>query len=159
MDIHQNDVSLIPSVYYQAPTFYQTGMCFTNATQYGGLWYRLYGPVVSCQNGLSYAQQSPLAMAPELQSGGYFIVNATLEWRAGRQRDWVVGIQGQNILNNTKDVAPCWTSTQSATPGFQLGCAPFYPINTPQINVNPGYTYQNYSQTPATFWFFVTKKL
>ncbi|MGZ3561670.1 MAG: hypothetical protein ACXVAS_07480, partial [Vulcanimicrobiaceae bacterium] len=158
LDIHQDDFSLLPMFYYQTPTFYNIGVlssCSVGTTS---------SKVTCAKNGGVFG--APHIAQNELQSTGYWMANVTALWRAGQKKDLVLGVQVTNLFNNTHDIAPCNATQLGASVGtLYPGCAPFWPSGQggPNIpNLAPGQSssvYQNYSQTPVTVQFFITKKL
>lgn len=155
-DVHQHDFHLIPQVYYQTPSFYNVGVqsiCSVGTTGFVSTCGRLGGKVVP-----------PHISQNELMSTGYFIANATALWHFGQRRDWTIGIQGTNILNNTHDIFPCNATQLGSTPQLTTGCGPFWP-NSSQTGispVSPGQSetiFQNYSQTTPQFELFLVKQL
>ena len=135
-DIHKDQFHLIPLVYYQGPSPYNIANC-------GG----------SCTSSTTNVMQ------PELWSSGYFRVNMTALMNFGPGKRYTLGIQGTNILNNTNDVTPCAVSTLASSPALGAGCSPFWPAGSQPGVPNSGFTYQNYSQTPAQYLLFVSTKL
>jgi hypothetical protein len=158
-DIHKNAFHLLPTIYYQGPSFYQAGQCEASAS-----WQALSGvgtPYFACAQNSSFIAK-PAHLLPELMSKGYWWANATALVHMGADQGLTLGVQVTNIFNNTNDTTPCWVTAQVNTPALAPGCAPFYPVS--QTNTGTGtatnqYVYQNYSQTPTQIQVFLTKKL
>ncbi len=157
-DIHKNDIHIIPSVYYEGPSFYQTGECAASS-----FWQSLSGvgtPYFTCAENTSFLAQ-PVHLLPELMSNGYWWGNVTGLVHLGAKKDLTLGVQITNLFDQEHDVAPCWVTQQVNTPALAPGCAPYYPTTTnpgPALQVN-SYAYQNYSVTPTQIQFFLTKEL
>jgi hypothetical protein len=142
-DLHHGRYSLLPFVYYQTGTFYQSGLCLPS----GGA--TPANPVRSCP------RTSGGVLAPTLQASAYYKANLTglmrigPKVREGASEQSVIGFRITNLFNNTHDVAPCVSDG--------TGC---YPFNGPQSGINgqPGYIYQDYTQDPRRFEFFFTHK-
>ena len=157
-DIHKDNFHLLPLVYYQGPSFYQTGQCAATAK-----WQSLPGvgsPFFSCGSTSSFLQK-PVRLLPELMSNGYWMANVTGLVHIGEKKDLTLGVSIQNLFNNTNDVAPCWVTQQVNTPSLLPGCSPYYPsVSTPGQALKPNtYSYQNYSQQPTQIQFFLTKQI
>ena len=136
LDAHVNNIHFLPLFYYQTPVTYYSGS-FNSAT----------GQIT----------------AVPLRPIGYAILNATLLADVGRNHDLTIGIQGQNVLNNSKPIIPCNASQLGATPTLGLGCGPFWPVGTgsvePGVNA-PGLSYPTgANQSAPLFMFFISKKL
>lgn len=159
-DLHKNDFHLIPLVYYQGPSFYQTGQCAASAS-----WQAIPGvgtPYFTCASNSSFVAK-PAHLLPELMSKGYWWTNLTGLVHMGPQKNLTLGVQITNLFNNVTDSTPCWVTAQVNTPALNPGCAPFYPA-APSVQPGVGtqtnqYIYQNYSQTPTQVQIFLTKKL
>ncbi len=132
LDMHQDDVSLLPMIYYQGPTFYNTNQLSCS---------------YNCKKGTL-----PQITQNNMKAVGYWIMNATALWRINGNPNLVLGIQGTNVLNNVHDTVPC---KSSYLPSIGYGCGPFWAAGNP---AQTGYIYQNYSQSPAQWQLFLTKK-
>jgi hypothetical protein len=158
-DFHKDNIRVLPMVYYQGPSFFQTGQCAASAR-----WQGLSGvgtPYFTCAANSSFVAQ-PAHLLPELMSKGYWYANITGLVDIGPKKDQTFGVQITNLFNNVSDTAPCWVTAQVNTPSLQPGCAPFYPGGQTQPGVGSQtnrYVYQNYSQTPTQVQIFFTKKL
>lgn len=146
-DFHANNFSLLPFLYYQGPSFYNTGVCYT----------KTFG-TISCGS-TSSSLITPIALQPEKMSSGYFVLNATALWHPKQYPGLTMGIQGTNLTNNLNDTVPCTVSQLGSTPSLGPGCSPFWPVgNTAGVKAGTS-AYQNYSQTPMQFQVFITEKL
>lgn len=159
-DLHKDAFHLYPLIYYQGPTFYQTGACYANTT-----WQNIPGvgspfAPYGCGSTSSFVRK-PVALMPELLSSGYWMANMTALVNVGPHKDLTIGMSIQNLFNNTRDTTPCWVTQQVHTPSLAPGCAPYYPSSSdPGQNLKPGtYQYQNYSQQPTQIQFFISKKI
>ena len=157
-DIHKNEFHLYPMVYYQGPSFYQTGECAATAK-----WQSLPGvgtPYFACGSTSSFLQK-PISLLPELMSSGYWMANMTALVNIGPNKDLTIGMSIQNLFDNTHDTTPCWVTQQVNTPALDPGCAPFYPSASSggQLLTPNTYTYQNYSTQPTQIQFFISKKI
>ncbi|MDQ2872611.1 MAG: TonB dependent receptor [Candidatus Eremiobacteraeota bacterium] len=152
MDLHKGNFSLLPLVYYETPSFYNVGVtstCSVGTTNSTFVCTKLNGGVVV----------APHISQNELQSNGYWKVNLTALMRMGERKDWIIGINGQNIFNNNNDLAPCTSTILPNDPQLGPGCGPFWSPSSGAVQGPLGTNqYQNYSQSPATFEVFVTKK-
>ena len=135
MDVHYHDLSLYPMWYQQGPSFYYQG---------------------------SYSSSHGIVTAIEHQTNGYGILNATLAWRVGPNKDITIGIQGNNILNNLNPVTPCTAGSLGAgSPQLGVGCGPYWPLGggtQPGANPNTLYSYASSAETGQYFLFFISKK-
>lgn len=141
-EFNENDMHFIPQVYLQSAVTYYTGA-------------------------LNNAGTGATTAKPNLTTG-WGVVNATLEFDAGRNRDLSIGIQGNNILNNVRPITPCQVSSAGAlavyaTAGLGAGCSPFLPIGGNQAGLSSAtplsFQYPNMTQSSPLFFFFITKKI
>jgi hypothetical protein len=95
---------------------------------------------------ISSASGSPQIDQNELVAGGYWKASLTAYEELGPNRNFIAGFKVDNLFDNKNDVSPC------ASDG--TGCFPF---NGPSSGINgaPGYFYQNYTQSPRLFYFFL----
>jgi hypothetical protein len=133
-DVHQDDFHFYPQLYYQSPVRWYTGS-YSSTT---GVVTRVQQPAI-----------------PWMQ------INATVAWDFGPKKDWNAGVQGMNILNNSRGTTPCFASSLSSA-DLGLGCGAIRPIgigtNAPGANAG-GYQYLNVSQSTPLFFFFIQKKI
>jgi hypothetical protein len=156
-EVHMNRVRIIPQLYYQGPSFYQTGECAASA-----FWQGLSGvgtPYFPC-GATSGLLAKPVHLLPELKSSGWWFANASAMVDTGPQKAFTIGVQVTNLFNQVHDTTPCWVTQQVNTPSLYPGCAPYYPT-TPQPGVGgPNhYVYQNYSETPRQIQLWISTKL
>ena len=140
LDAHMDNVHLLPMLYYQSPVTFYTGSISSTST----------GQVTAVPN----------------QSLPWTSLNTTL--LVDLPNGLTVGIQGQNVLNNSRGVTPCTSKTLSATPGLGTGCGPFYPAGFGSVQsglsapYGSGFTtnqYPNTNQSAPLFMFFISKKI
>jgi hypothetical protein len=136
LDAHFNNVHFLPLVYYQSPVVYYTGS-FNSAT----------GQITALPN----------------QPVGWWIVNATLLADIGKTHDLTIGVQGQNIFNNSKPISPCTATQLGSTPSLGIGCSPLWPVGTGSIEPGlsgPGLGYPTGgNQSAPLFMFFLSKRI
>jgi hypothetical protein len=76
-----------------------------------------------------------------------------------------VGLQGQNILDNTRGVTPCTLSILGSSPDLGIGCSGMWPAGagTSQqgiIGIQKGsYQYPNGAQSTPLWMIFISKKV
>ncbi|MBC5815343.1 MAG: TonB-dependent receptor [Candidatus Eremiobacteraeota bacterium] len=147
-DLHLNNFSILPFLYYQGPSYYNTGVCYTKTM--GN---------ISCGS-TSSTLYTPIWLQPERTSSGYFVLNTTLVWHPKAYPNLILGVQGTNLTNNVNDVVPCTANQLGSTPALGPGCGPFWPLGAGSSGLAAGQTgYQNYSQTPMQFQLFLTVKM
>ncbi len=171
-DVHVNDWSLYPEIYYQSPTFYNIAVQSICTPYVTTSTYVCTHPAAGYSTGKVVA---PYIAEPERMGTGYWWANSTLAVRLGPQKRLILGLQVTNLFNRVEDIAPC-TATQlpSEIGKMYPGCGPFWPTSPqsgipsvaasqrnsplPWYNPAPG-IYQNYSQTPRSVELFVTEKI
>ena len=151
-EVNDGDMHFIPQLYLQSAVTYYTGPAPTQA-----------GVVAYTPN----------------KTSGWGVFNGTIEFDVGRNRDIQIGLQGENIFNNTRPVVPCSTTSQNvynayfAGEGLGVGCSSgstgtYMPIGGPGEGIgsytgasgSPGFFgYQNLAQSQPLFFFFITKRL
>jgi hypothetical protein len=137
LDAHFNNVHFLPLVYYQSPVTYYTGTISSTST----------GQITAVPN----------------QPVGWFIVNATLLADVGKTHDLTIGIQGQNVLNNSHPITPCTATQLGHSPTLGLGCGPLWPVGAGTME--PGVTGAGLSyptggnQSAPLFMFFISKRI
>lgn len=147
-DFHSDRFHLDPVIYYQGDTFYNTGItsqCTTWATT---------SPRTCTAHGGTFV--APFIFEPERIAHGWWRVNLSAYEELGPRRNVILGIKADNLLNQVTDTAPCNSDG--------TGCFPFdgpwSGVITPAGNTtNPYYIYQNYSQSPRTFYFYLGVKM
>jgi len=135
-DYHSNGFHLDPLIYYQGDTFFNTGQTNTG-----------YPNFTTCKdsNGLQYICQN------QMIAHGWWRAKLTAYKEFGPKGNVIVGFTADNLFDNNTDTAPCISDG--------TGCPPF---NGPQSGIidTPGsWIYQNYSQSPRTFYFFIGTKM
>ena len=141
-EAHFNNVRIIPQIYYQGPSFYQTGSCANAAG----------APGYACVSSGNYR-----SLLPELKSNGWWWTNLSGAIDLGAHKNMTLGVQITNVLNQVHDTTPCYVNQLTSTPGTYPGCAPFWP--TTPSGLTPGtYTYQNYSETPRQIQLWASFK-
>jgi len=142
-ELNEGNLHIIPQLYLQSAVTYYTGTV-----------YPATGGITAFAN----------------RSTGWGIINGTISFDVGRRKDITIGIQGENILNNTRPITPCSTPTASQqaayfTPeGLGLGCQSYLgeydPIGGNGLGVNGyGSNYANLNQSTPLFFIFISKKL
>lgn len=151
LDAHKGALHFYPQWYFQGPT----------------TWYRSYYYINSVNT-----QTGAVTLKPE-HSMGWGQLNATLAIDIGGARDWQIGIQGTNILNNNSPILPSCssyadraitTATSYAAANMGTGCGVYRPVGAtsvaPGSNTHPGSdTFINVNQSSPLFFFFITKKM
>ena len=136
LDAHFNNVHFLPLVYYQSPVTYYTGSFSTSTGQ--------------------------ITAVPHQPVGWYF-VNATLLADLGKNHDLTIGIQGQNVLNNSHPIIPCTATQLGSTPSLGVGCGPLWPVGTGSVEPGlsgPGLGYPTGgNQSAPLFMFFISKRI
>ena len=136
LDAHFNNVHFLPLVYYQSPVVFYSGS-FSNST----------GQITAVPN----------------QPVGYWIVNATLLADVGHNQDLTIGIQGQNVLNNSHPVTPCTATKLNNTPNLGIGCGPLWPVGSGAMEPGISGTGLSYptggNQSAPLFMFFISKRI
>lgn len=184
-DLHDNGWHLIPNAYYTYGNFYRTGACGAyysadangvndvpvtvgQSTQPVGCTSNaathLPAPAGSAPGALGPVV--PPYMLPQLQGMGYWKLNLTLAKDIGKS--WIAGVRVINATNNQHDwtagTIPCFNPQDpNAAPGVGTGCSGF-------DNATPGnksgfsgpantYVYQNLTQNPRSWEFFLNYKM
>jgi hypothetical protein len=93
---------------------------------------------------------APYISQPEMIAGAYWRAKVTTYEELGPKRNVIAGFTVDNLFDNTNDVTPCKS--------YGSGCFPF---DGPQSGImnQTGYIYQNYTQSPRTFYFFAGIKM
>jgi hypothetical protein len=132
MDYHSNGFHFDPIFSYQGDTFFNTGVVSQPTDSNGN------------PTGPPYISQ------PEQIAHGWWTANLMAYKEFGGTRGFTVGFNVQNIFDNVTPIYPCYSGGN--------GC---YPFNGPQSGVSnqTGLIYQNFSQTPRTFYFFAGIKM
>jgi hypothetical protein len=138
LDAHDNRLHFYPQWYFQGPiTWYLT-------------------TAVNVQTGA-------VTLTPE-QTMGWGQLNATVAVDLGGAKDWQVGIQGTNILNNNNPTIPSCTAAASniAAANLGYGCGVYRPVGATSSapGANPsGWQFITVNQSSPLFFFFITKKM
>jgi hypothetical protein len=138
MDYHSDRFHLNPLIYYQADTFFNTGItsqCTTFLTN---------SPSVCAANGGTFV--APFIFENQQLAHGWWLANLTAYEELGPKRNYTLGMRVTNIFDNETGLTPCISDG--------TGC---FPTNGPQSGVitAPGaLIYQNVTETPRTFYFF-----
>lgn len=148
-EAHFNNIRIIPQIYFQGPSFYNTGVCANPS-----------GIVHSC-----FSTASPSHMLPEKMSNGWWWTNLSGMVDLGREKNLTLGVQVTNLMNQLHDTVPCQAS-QLYTTTLYPGCGPFWPsspqpglpTSIPQGQAGP-FVYQNYSQTPRQIQVWLSVKM
>ncbi|HKU68097.1 MAG TPA: TonB-dependent receptor [Candidatus Baltobacteraceae bacterium] len=147
-DYHSGRFHFDPLLYYQTLDAYNVGVisyCTTYVTTSASRCAAHSGTVVP-----------PFIAQNEQWAGAYWKAKITAYEELGPTKNFILGFSVDNLFDNTNDVTPCNSDGTGCFPfdGAQSG------INTPAGNSNnPVYIYQNYSQSPRTFYFFAGVKL
>jgi len=132
-DYHSNGFHFDPLIYYQGDTFFNTGQRNTGFPNYR----------TCSSHGLQYICQN------EMIAHGWWRAKVTTYKEFGPKRNLVLGVTVDNLFNNTMDTTPCQVDNSGT------GCFPFTGPQSGVVGVAPGtQIYQNYSQSPRTFYFF-----
>ncbi len=130
-DFHSNGFHFDPLVYYQGDTFfYPNGSLCANANT---------GLFDVCQQQVAH---------------GWWWTKVNVYKDFGTKPTVTLGFTVSNLFNNTTDTTPCTNGDPYYAPYNGTGCWPF---DGPQSGVvgPPGQLiYQNYSQSPRTFYFY-----
>ncbi|HET7815299.1 MAG TPA: TonB-dependent receptor [Candidatus Baltobacteraceae bacterium] len=156
-DLHANGFHIIPDAYWTYGNFFNTGGCLRYS---GGVIvpFNQYTQPVSCTgNAGTSGQTQPPVMAPEQRGMGYWKINVTLA--KDLNQHFTAGVRVLNASNNLHDwdgaTIPCFNPQDPNLPaGFGSGC---FSNNGPTSGTNApvGYIYQNQTQSPRTWEFFV----
>jgi hypothetical protein len=147
-DFHSGRFHLDPLIYYQGDTFFNTAKV-TNCTTW------ITTSKTTCANHGGVYVPSMIGQ-PEQIAHGWWRVNLSAYEELGPKRNFTIGVKADNLLDQVTDTAPCNSDG--------TGCFPFdgplSGITTPAGNsTNPYYIYQNYSQSPRTFYFYLGMKM
>lgn len=93
---------------------------------------------------------TPYISENEQTAHGWWTANLMAYKEFGAKRQLVVGFNVQNLFDNTTDIYPCFSGG--------TGCSPFDGPQSGIVN-QTGLIYENYSQTPRTFYFFAGVKM
>lgn len=138
LDAHKDNVHFMPMLYYQGPVIYYSG---------------------------SYDSKHAQITAKPNYSLPYSWLNATV--LVDLPHDLTIGIQGQNVLNNTRPITPCTATVNASLPNLGMGCSPFWPVgagmvqggvNAPYGITAPG-QYASTAQSTPLFMLFISKKI
>ncbi|HET7813954.1 MAG TPA: hypothetical protein VFL13_06245, partial [Candidatus Baltobacteraceae bacterium] len=140
-EAHFNNIRIIPQIYMQGPSFYQTGVCQNAA-----------GFIRSCVSSGNFR-----TLLPELKSNGWWWTNLAGAIDLGPQKKITLGVQITNLMNQVHDTTPCQTTQFASVPSLYPGCYPFLPT-TPSGYAPNTYVYQNYSQTPRQIQLWASFK-
>lgn len=148
VEAHINNVRIIPQIYYQGPSFYQTGSCANSL-----------GNPSTCVSSGNFRY-----LLPEKTSTGWWWTNLAGAIDVGPHKGITLGVQVSNLMNQLHDTTPCYATQLQDTPGLYPGCGPFWPTS-PQsglpshlANGQGVYVYQNYSQTPRQIQLWASFK-
>lgn len=131
MDFHSGRFHLDPMVVYSADYFYNTGVtCNTDAAGNPV-------PAYICAN--------------ENMAGANWWTKLVAYEELGPGKNYILGLRVDNLLDNTNDVTPC---TSDGT-----GCFPFNGAQSGVVTAPGAQIFQNYSQGPRTFYFFLGVKM
>jgi len=130
VDYHADRFHLDPLLYYQGDTFFNTG--------------------VTCNKDSAGNTVAPFICQNEQIAHGWWRANLMAYEELGTKHNYVLGLKVDNLFDQVTDTAPCISDG--------TGCFPF---NGPfsGITNQPGLIYQNYSQSPRTFYFFAGVKM
>ena len=160
-DIHKNGLHVIPDLYYTFGNYYNVGGCIDRDPNTGAvLPYNQYSQPDGCSSDAATFNQTMLpVMAPEAQGMAYWKANVTI--MKDLNPHYSVGVRIVNLTNNEHDwdgaTIPCYNNEDTnAAPGGGVGTGCFS-NNGPQSGVYApvGYIYQNQTQNPRSFEFFL----
>jgi hypothetical protein len=129
-DVHRDRFHLDPLVYYQGDTFFNTG--------------------VTCSK-LNGVKVAPYICQNEQIAHGWWRANLTAYEELGPKRNVIIGFKADNLFDQVTDTQPC---TSDGT-----GCFPFDGPQSGIVTAPGTLIYQNYSQSPRTFYFFLGTKM
>ncbi|HEY9179996.1 MAG TPA: carboxypeptidase regulatory-like domain-containing protein [Candidatus Baltobacteraceae bacterium] len=135
-DFHSNGFHFDPLVYYQGDTFFNTGRTKTNPA-----------------TGLRYIYQN------EQIAHGWWWTKLNVYKEFGAKPALTLGFTVSNLFNNTTDTTPCTNGDPFYAPWNGTGCWPFDGPQSGVIGTPGSLIYQNYSQSPRTFYFYAGVKM
>src|SRR5579884_3816814 len=149
-DFHEGRFHLDPLLYYQGDTFFNTADIHSC----------IPATVLDSDCGTtSFPGSVPVApyiASNRLIAHGWWRANLTAYEELGPKHNYILGLKVDNLFDQVDDTAPC------ASDG--TGCFPFNGpfsgiVDTPSAYPNINWIYQNYSQSPRTFYFFAGVKM
>jgi hypothetical protein len=158
-DIHKNGLHFIPDLYYTFGNFYNVGGCIPYSKTTGQpIPWNQYQQPVGCTSSVATNGGTALpVMAPESQGMAYWKANATI--LKDLNEHYSIGVRIVNLTDNEHDwdgaTIPCYNNQDpNAPPGVGTGC---FSNNGPHSGVYApvGYIYQNQTQNPRSFEFFL----
>lgn len=150
-DFHSDRFHLDPLIYYQTDTFFNTGdiHCGFPAAGSNAWGYR-------CEHDLVPNEVAPYIATNELKAHGWWRINLSAYEELGVKRNLIVGFKADNLFDQVTDTTPC------ASNG--TGCFPFDGPQSGIVDKASSYPYydwiyQNYSQSPRTFYIYAGIKM
>ena len=130
-DFHEDRFHLDPLIYYQGDTFFNTG--------------------VTCDKDANGNTVAPFICQNEQIAHGWWRANLTAYEELGVKHNYVLGLKVDNLFDQVTDTTPCITDG--------TGCFPFNGPFSGIVDTPGSLIYQNYSQSPRTFYFFAGVKM
>ena len=156
-DLHANGFHLIPDAYWTYGNFYNTGGCLRYTGGVLDTYNQYYRPASCTGSAATNGHTQPPVMTPEGHGMGYWKLNLTLA--KDFSKSMTGGIRVLNATNNLHDwdgaTIPCFNPQDPNLPtGFGSGC---FSNNGPTSGTNApvGYIYQNQTESPRTYEFFL----
>jgi hypothetical protein len=135
-DFHSNGFHFDPLVYYQGDTFfYPNGALCANATT---------GLFDVCQQMIAH---------------GWWWTKLNVYKELGTKPTVTLGFTVSNLFDNNTDTTPCTNDDPFYPPYSGTGCWPFDGPRSGVIGPPGQLIYQNYSQSPRTFFFYAGIKM
>ena len=130
-DFHEDRFHLQPLIYYQGDTFFNTG--------------------VTCNTDSNGNTVAPFICQNEQIAHGWWRANLTAYEELGTKHNYILGLKVDNLFDQVTDTTPCITDG--------TGCFPFNGPFSGIVDTPGSLIYQNYSQSPRTFYFFAGVKM
>jgi hypothetical protein len=136
IDFHSKGFHFDPLVYYQGDTFFNTGVLNTNPA-----------------TGLPYISEN------EQIAHGWWWTKVNVYKEFGTKPGLTLGFTVSNLFDNNTDTTPCSNSDPFYAPWNGTGCWPFDGPRSGVVGPPGQLIYQNYSQSPRTFYFYAGVKM
>jgi hypothetical protein len=142
-DFHSDRFHFAPLLYYQADTFWNTGItsqCSNMLTN---------SATVCLANGGTPV--APYIFENEQIAHGWWRAQVTAWEELGTKRNFILGFKADNLFNQVTPTAPCFSSG--------TGCFPFDGPQSGIVNQTGNIYPRNFSQGPRLFYFFAGVKI
>jgi hypothetical protein len=142
-DFHMDRFHLDPLLYYQGDTFFNTGDIHSCVP-------------ASVSDAACATTPGATVVAPYIASNrqiahGWWRANLTAYEELGVKHNYIVGLKVDNFFDQVTDTTPCISDG--------TGCFPFNGPFSGIVDTPGSLIYQNYSQSPRTFYFFAGIKM